>query len=156
MLTKSAIKDFKNLGDRLNKDHLRAYVVSEIADNIHDPVAMNYALEEAGGDEQKTMAYYTKHRIRIIDDELKALCIMMAQSQALKEAANKETGKKSPSIKNPRSRSIFASIVTIVIGGALIGLFSLFLLPAEVIEYWWLVWLVSSSGVLVWKLSGKK
>jgi len=57
MLTKSAIKDFKKLGDRLNEDHLRAYVVSEIGDNIHDPVAMNYALEEAGGDEQKTMAF---------------------------------------------------------------------------------------------------
>ena len=48
--------------------------------------------------------------------------------------------------------SLIKELVNIIIGGALIGLFSLFLLPTKAIEYWWLVWIVSSTGVLVWKL----
>ena len=47
-------------------------------------------------------------------------------------------------------------LVNITIGGALIGLFSLFLLPAKAIEYWWLVWIVSSTSVLIWKLIRKQ
>ena len=115
MLTKSAIQDFKKLGDRLNEDHLRAYVVSEIADNIHDPVAMNYALEEAAGDEQKTMAFYTKHRIRIIDDELKALGIIMAESQMLANADSKKKGKKSPPIIAQMFQNLLSTIMTIML-----------------------------------------
>ena len=42
--------------------------------------------------------------------------------------------------------------INIIIGGALVGLFSLFLLPTKAIEYWWLVWIVSSTSVLIWKL----
>jgi hypothetical protein len=42
-------------------------------------------------------------------------------------------------------------IVNIVIGGALIGLFSLFFLPPIAIQYWWLVWLVSSISILLWR-----
>ena len=105
MLTKNAIKDFKKLGDRLNEDHLRAYVVSEIADNIHDPVAMNYAIEEADGDEQKTMAYYTKHRIRIIDDELKLQGILV-------DAANR---KKTPSIIAQMFQNLLSTVITIIL-----------------------------------------
>ena len=48
--------------------------------------------------------------------------------------------------------NLIKELVNIIIGGALIGLFSLFLLPTKAIEYWWLVWLVSSTGVLIWKL----
>tara|TARA_B100001175_G_scaffold68257_1_gene56154 strand:+ start:51 stop:260 length:210 start_codon:yes stop_codon:yes gene_type:complete len=46
-------------------------------------------------------------------------------------------------------------IVNIVIGGALIGLFSLFFLPPIAIQYWWLVWLVSSISILLWRLLKK-
>jgi amino acid transporter len=42
-------------------------------------------------------------------------------------------------------------LVNIIIGGALIGLFSLFFLPAIAIQYWWLVWLVSSISILLWR-----
>jgi hypothetical protein len=42
-------------------------------------------------------------------------------------------------------------LVNIVIGGALIGLFSLFFLPPIAIQYWWLVWLVSSISILLWR-----
>ena len=48
--------------------------------------------------------------------------------------------------------NLIKELVNIIIGGALIGLFSLFLLPTKAIAYWWLVWLVSSTGVLIWKL----
>ena len=46
-------------------------------------------------------------------------------------------------------------LVNIVIGGALIGLFSLFFLPPIAIQYWWLVWLFFSIGILLWRLLKK-
>jgi hypothetical protein len=46
-------------------------------------------------------------------------------------------------------------LVNVVIGGALIGLFSLFFLPPIAIQYWWLVWLVSSISILLWRLLKK-
>lgn len=46
-------------------------------------------------------------------------------------------------------------LINIVIGGALIGLFSLFFLPPIAIQYWWLVWLVSSISILLWRLLKK-
>tara|TARA_B100001559_G_scaffold153808_1_gene129146 strand:+ start:479 stop:688 length:210 start_codon:yes stop_codon:yes gene_type:complete len=46
-------------------------------------------------------------------------------------------------------------LVNIVIGGALIGLFSLFFLPPIAIQYWWLVWLVSLISILLWRLLKK-
>ena len=52
--------------------------------------------------------------------------------------------------------NLIKELVNVVIGGALIGLFSLFLLPTKAIEYWWLVWIVSSTSVLVWKLIRKQ
>jgi predicted membrane-bound dolichyl-phosphate-mannose-protein mannosyltransferase len=42
-------------------------------------------------------------------------------------------------------------LVNVVIGGALIGLFSLFFLPPIAIQYGWLVWLVSSISILLWR-----
>tara|TARA_B100000900_G_C20347755_1_gene620987 strand:- start:212 stop:400 length:189 start_codon:yes stop_codon:yes gene_type:complete len=47
-------------------------------------------------------------------------------------------------------------LVYIVIGGSLIGLFSLFFLPSVAIKHWWLVWLISSTGILLWRLLLKK
>ena len=52
--------------------------------------------------------------------------------------------------------NLIKEVINIIIGGALVGLFSLFLLPTKVIEYWWLVWIVSSTSVLVWKLIRKR
>ena len=52
--------------------------------------------------------------------------------------------------------NLIKELVNIIIGGALIGLFSLFILPIKAIEYWWLVWIFSSTGVLIWKLIKKK
>ena len=52
--------------------------------------------------------------------------------------------------------NLIKELVNIIIGGALIGLFSLFLLPTKAIEYWWLVWIVSSISILVWKVIRKK
>ena len=47
-------------------------------------------------------------------------------------------------------------LVNFVIGGSLIGLFSLFFLPPLAIKYWWLIWLISSAGILLWRLMLKK
>ena len=52
--------------------------------------------------------------------------------------------------------NLIKEVINIIIGGALVGLFSLFLLPTKTIEYWWLVWIVSSTSVLVWKLIRKR
>ena len=52
--------------------------------------------------------------------------------------------------------NLIIEVINIIIGGALVGLFSLFLLPTKAIEYWWLVWIVSSTGVLVWKFIRKR
>jgi len=46
--------------------------------------------------------------------------------------------------------------VNVVIGGSLIGLFSLFFLPPIAIKYWWLVWLISSTGILLLRLLRKR
>ena len=45
--------------------------------------------------------------------------------------------------------------VNIVIGGSLIGLFTLFFLPPTAVNYWWLIWLISSTGILLWKILRK-
>ena len=58
--------------------------------------------------------------------------------------------------KGTEKSNLIKELVNIIIGGALIGLFSLFLLPAKAIEYWWLVWIVSSTSVLIWKLIRKQ
>ena len=47
-------------------------------------------------------------------------------------------------------------LVNVVIGGSLIGLFSLFFLPPLAIKYWWLIWLISSAEILLWRLMLKK
>ena len=47
-------------------------------------------------------------------------------------------------------------LVNIVIGGSLIGLFSLFFLPPIAIKYWWLVWLISSLGIFLWRMLRKR
>ena len=52
--------------------------------------------------------------------------------------------------------NLIKELFNIIIGGALIGLFSLFLLPTKAIEFWWLVWIVSSTSILVWKLIRKQ
>ena len=52
--------------------------------------------------------------------------------------------------------NLIKEVINIIIGGALVGLFSLFLLPTKAIEYWWLVWIVSSTSILVWKLIRKR
>ena len=53
---------------------------------------------------------------------------------------------------NKEKSNLAKELINIIIGGALIGLFSLFLLPTKAIEFWWLVWAVSSVSILIWKL----
>ena len=57
---------------------------------------------------------------------------------------------------NKNKSNWFKELVTIIIGGSLIGLFSLFLLPPIAIKYWWLIWLIASTGILLWRVLPKK
>jgi len=57
---------------------------------------------------------------------------------------------------NKNISNLIKEIVNIVVGGSLIGLFSLFFLPPLAIKYWWLVWLISSLGILLWKILRKR
>jgi len=57
---------------------------------------------------------------------------------------------------NKNISNLIKEIVNIVVGGSLIGLFSLFFLPPLAIKYWWLVWLISSLGILLWRILRKR
>tara|TARA_Y100001978_G_scaffold134355_1_gene120161 strand:+ start:66 stop:251 length:186 start_codon:yes stop_codon:yes gene_type:complete len=57
---------------------------------------------------------------------------------------------------NKNISNLIKEIVNIVVGGSLIGLFSLFFLPPLAIKYWWLVWLISSLGILLWRMLRKR
>tara|TARA_Y100001934_G_scaffold235652_1_gene286572 strand:+ start:309 stop:494 length:186 start_codon:yes stop_codon:yes gene_type:complete len=57
---------------------------------------------------------------------------------------------------NKNISNLIKEIVNIVVGGSLIGLFSLFFLPPLAIKYWWLVWLISSLGIFLWRMLRKR
>jgi len=57
---------------------------------------------------------------------------------------------------NKNKSNWIKEFVNVVIGGSLIGLFSLFFLPPIAIKYWWLIWLISSIGILLWQVSRKR
>jgi len=57
---------------------------------------------------------------------------------------------------NKNKSNWIKELVNIVIGGSLIGLFSLFFLPPIAITYWWLIWLISSLGILLWRVLRKR
>jgi len=60
-----------------------------------------------------------------------------------------------PNLNKNKSNWI-KELVNIVIGGSLIGLFSMFFLPQVAVKYWWLIWLISSTGILFWRVLWKR
>ena len=77
------------LGDRVTEDRLYEIAVDEVERNELDKVAMALALEEAEGDEKKSRAFYTKHRVRRIKDAIAQQAVMAAQEE-LEMAAQEE------------------------------------------------------------------
>tara|TARA_B100001057_G_scaffold126590_1_gene125469 strand:+ start:478 stop:663 length:186 start_codon:yes stop_codon:yes gene_type:complete len=60
-----------------------------------------------------------------------------------------------PNLNKNKSHWI-KELVNIVIGGSLIGLFSMFFLPPVAVKYWWFIWLISSAGFLFWRILRKR
>ena len=69
------------LGDRVTEDRLYEIAIEEIERNQFDGVAKALALEEAEGDEKKSRAFYTKHRVRRIRDALTQQAVVVAQEE---------------------------------------------------------------------------
>ena len=69
------------LGDRVTEDRLYEIAVDEVERNELDKVAMALALEEAEGDEKKSRAFYTKHRVRRIKDAIAQQAVTAAQEE---------------------------------------------------------------------------
>ena len=80
------------LGDRVTEDRLYEIAVDEVERNELDKVAMALSLEEAEGDQKKSRAFYTKHRVRRIKDAIAQQAVMAAQEEL--EAAERVRAEK--------------------------------------------------------------
>jgi len=69
-MDKKILKELSELNNRLAEDRMYEIAVDEIENNDFDKVAQAIAFEEAEGDEKKARAFYTKHRVRRIKDEI--------------------------------------------------------------------------------------
>ena len=78
------------LGDRVTEDRLYEIAVDEVERNELDKVAMALALEEAEGDEKKSRAFYTKHRVRRIKDAVSQQAVVVAQEKLRTEELENE------------------------------------------------------------------
>ena len=67
--------ELSKLTERLVEDRFYELALSEIEENSFDPVAKAKAFEEAEGKEQKARAFYVKHRVRRMKDELAAFLL---------------------------------------------------------------------------------
>jgi hypothetical protein len=69
-MDRKILKELSELNNRLAEDRMYEIAVDEIENNDFDKVAQAIAFEEAEGDEKKARAFYTKHRVRRIKDEI--------------------------------------------------------------------------------------
>ena len=87
-MDKKILKELSELNDRLAEDRMYEIAVAEIENNEFDKVAQAIAFEEAEGDEKKARAFYTKHRVRRIKDEISYFVAELAatiEAEAKKE-----------------------------------------------------------------------
>ena len=109
------------LGDRVTEDRLYEIAIEEIERNQFDGVAKALALEEAEGDEKKSRAFYTKHRVRRIRDALTQQAVVVAQEEleakekvrAEKLEAKKQKKKPDLAVGEPDKRfdGVIASVI---------------------------------------------
>ena len=71
-MDKKILEELMALDARLQEDRLYEIALSELDTQSFDPVAKAKAFEEAEGDAQKAKAFYIKHRVRRIKDQLVA------------------------------------------------------------------------------------
>ena len=74
-MQKEILEELIALDSRLLEDRLYEIAVQEIGTNEFDAVAKAKAFEEAEGNELKARAFYTRHRVRRIRDQLTAYSI---------------------------------------------------------------------------------
>jgi hypothetical protein len=87
-MDKKILKELSELNDRLAEDRMYEIAVAEIENNEFDKVAQAIAFEEAEGDEKKARAFYSKHRVRRIKDEISYFAAELAatiEAEAKKE-----------------------------------------------------------------------
>ena len=73
--------ELSKLTERLVEDRFYELALSEIEENSFDTVAKAKAFEEAEGEEKKSRAFYVKHRVRRMKDELAAFILNEAEKQ---------------------------------------------------------------------------
>ena len=78
---------------RRREDRLYEIVFLEVERNEFDGVAKALAFEEAEGDEKKARAYYTKHRVRRLRDDLIEQSIIAEGKNQLQRASLNEAKK---------------------------------------------------------------
>jgi hypothetical protein len=99
-MDRKILKELSELNERLAKDRMYEIAVDEIENNDFDKVAQAIAFEEAEGDEKKARAFYTKHRVRRIKDEIS---YFVAELAATIEAEAKRSAEQ---IKENKARKL--------------------------------------------------
>ena len=111
--------ELKAVTGRLAEDLMYKLVIDEIDRSDLDPVAKVQAMEEAEGDEAKANALYPKHRIRRVQDMMKAMALD-AQAEQLK--VEKDTRTKFKKEKWRKRKSSFGDFIA----STLLLIFTLF------------------------------
>ena len=101
--------ELKAVTGRLAEDLMYQLVVDEIDRSDFDPVAKVLAMEEAEGDEAKANALYPKHRIRRVQDMMKAIALD-AEAEQLK--VEKDTRTKLKKEEWRKRKSSFGDFIT--------------------------------------------
>ena len=76
--------ELSKLTERLVEDRFYELALSEIEENSFDTVAKAKAFEEAEGEEKKSRAFYVKHRVRRMKDELAAFILTKQKNKKAK------------------------------------------------------------------------
>jgi hypothetical protein len=82
--------ELSKLTERLVEDRFYELALSEIEENSFDTVAKAKAFEEAEGEEKKSRAFYVKHRVRRMKDELAAFILNEAEKQKSQNELDKK------------------------------------------------------------------
>ena len=120
--------ELKAVTGRLAEDLMYQLVIDEIDRSDLDPVAKVQAMEEAEGDEAKANALYPKHRIRRVQDMMKAIALD-AEAEQLKVEKDTRTKLKKDGWRKRKASfgdlitSTFLLILTLFFSVLTIGFF---------------------------------
>ena len=116
-MDKKILKELSELNDRLAEDRMYEIVVDEIENNEFDKVAQAIAFEEAEGDEKKARAFYTRHRVRRIKDEISYFIAELATTiEAEAKRSTEQTKENKVRKLEEEIRGTYETPVTYMIG----------------------------------------